>query len=111
MWSNPPFSQLDKVLTKLAMEENCKMVIVTPNWQGDYWMRILEKISKRQIHLPAKANLYKGDWDKKPLPAPHWETLITFVDTANLSLKQEELDPKLCKYVQKTQQKLVFWET
>ena len=86
LWANPPFSQLDKVLTKIAMEENCKMVIVTPNWQGDYWMRILEKLSLKQMCLPARAPVYKGDWDKKPLPPPQWETLVTFIDTSLISL-------------------------
>ena len=105
LWANPPFSQLDKVMTKLAMEENCKMVIVTPNWQGDYWMRILEKISLRQTKLPADANLYKGDWDQKPLPAPKWETLVTLVDTSQISISQKELDPKICRQLEKINKK------
>jgi len=101
LWANPPFSQLDKVLTKLAMEENCKMVIVTPNWPGDYWMRILEKVSFKQFCIPAKSQLYKGDWDKKPLPPPQWETIVSFVDTSQISLKPMELDPKICKQIEK----------
>ena len=101
LWANPPFSQLDKVMTKLALEKACKMVIVTPNWQGDYWMRVLEKISQKQVCIPAGVPLYKGDFDKKALPSPQWETLVTFVDTSLLEDVEKELDPKLCKQMGK----------
>jgi len=100
MWANPPFSQLDKVLIKIAMEP-CKVIICTPNWPGDYWMRILEKISLKQTKIPVGVGLYKGDWDKKPLPPPRWETLISFLDTTKISLDPKELDPKTMKYLKK----------
>ena len=77
------------------------MELVTPNWQGDYWMRVLEKISTKQVCLRATANLFKGDWDKKHLPAPKWETLVTYIDTAENAMNLQELDPKICKHLQK----------
>ena len=100
MWANPPFSQLSKVLTKAAMEP-CKIVMCTPNWPGDYWMRILEKISSSQVKIPVGVGLYKGDWDKKPLPPPKWETLISLVDTTRFHLEKGELDPKIVMAVKK----------
>jgi hypothetical protein len=45
--------------------------------------------------------LYKGDWDKKPLPPPKWETLVSLVDTTRFNLEKGELDPKIVKAVKK----------
>ena len=64
-------------------------------------MRILEKISSRQVKIPVGAGLYKGDWDKKPLPPPKWETLISLVETTRFHLEKGELDPKIVMAVKK----------
>ena len=40
LWSNPPFSMFDKLVTKLIMEP-CRMLIVHPDWQDDYWAPFL----------------------------------------------------------------------
>ena len=64
-------------------------------------MRILEKISSRQVKIPVGVGLYKGDWDKKPLPPPKWETLVSLVDTTRFNLEKGELDPKIVMTVKK----------
>ena len=51
LWANPPFSQLEKVVTKLALEP-CRMVLVTPNWPSTCWTRILEKLSLKHTTIP-----------------------------------------------------------
>ena len=57
LWANPPFSQLEKVVTKLVCEP-CKMVLVTPNWGNRPWKRILDKVAVNQFHAPEKVPLY-----------------------------------------------------
>ena len=42
LWANPPFSMLPKVLTKISMEET-KVILVTPDWDNQYWSRLLSK--------------------------------------------------------------------
>lgn len=51
LWANPPFSQLEKVVTKVAIEP-CKMVLVTPNWPSTSWTRILEKLAIKRTIIP-----------------------------------------------------------
>ena len=47
LWANPPFTKLDRVVTKAALEKaKIKMIIVTPDWgstgggQSGHWRRI-----------------------------------------------------------------------
>ena len=101
LWANPPFSQLERVITKLV-HEPCKLVLVTPNWPGRPWRRILDKIAVVQYKVPAGEPLYETDRDKKPLPAPFWETIISFIDTFHFSAPENECDLSTLKWVIKT---------
>ena len=100
LWANPPFSQLDKVLTKVALEP-CKMILVTPNWPGSKWMRILDKVAMKQSFVPPETPLYKRDSQKKALPPPPWETVVSVIDTSTARPAIDELDPKVVKYVKR----------
>ena len=100
LWANPPFSQLDKVLTKLAVEPT-RLILVTPDWPGVYWARLLEKLAVAQVLVDKGTPLYQGDWDKKPLPSPQWNTLVTLVDSIQNRISVMELNPKLVKWIRK----------
>jgi len=50
--------------------------------------------------------LYKGDWDKKPLPSPSWSTLVCFVDTTSFNVSPLEVDPKERHWVEKKTRRL-----
>ena len=100
LWANPPFSQMDKVLTKLVLEP-CRMVLVTPIWPNCLWEMILEKVSLRHFDIPSNIPLYFGDWSKDPLPPPSWATRVSYIDTFACKVDFEELSPKLVGFVQK----------
>ena len=51
LWANPPFTQLDRVLTKIV-QNPCKIVLVTPNWLGKPGRRLLYKIAISQFFVP-----------------------------------------------------------
>ena len=93
-------SQLDKVLTKIAVEP-CRMILVTPNWPGSKWMRILDTVAIKQSFVPPETPLYKGDSQKKTLPPPPWETMVSLIDTKWNKPNASELDPKMVKYIKK----------
>ena len=101
LWANPPFSQLHRVLTKVALEPQ-RIVLVTPDWGDCYWRRLLEKLAVHQVQVPEGLSLYTSDHQKKALPSPSWNTLVSFLDSSLVSIPMEELDPKEVKWVRKT---------
>jgi hypothetical protein len=48
LWTSPPFSQLVRVLNKIV-QSPCKIVLLTPNWPGRPWKRVLDKIAAAQF--------------------------------------------------------------
>ena len=54
-YANPPFSQLAKVLTKIALE-GARMVLCTPDWattgEHAYWRRLLDRMTVGRTELP-----------------------------------------------------------
>ena len=100
LWANPPFSQLSRVLTKVALEP-LRMILVTPDWSEVYWRRLLEKLSVAQVSIPQGVSLYKSDWAEKPLPTPQWSTLVSLVDSKKISVNRAELDPSVVRWLQK----------
>ena len=74
LWANPPFSQLDKVLTKLALEPT-RLILVSPDWSSVYWSRLLEKLAVAQVLIEKGIPLYQGDWHPKPLLSTRRNTL------------------------------------
>ena len=101
LWANPPFSQLERVITKVV-HNPCKIVLVSPNWPGRPWKRILDKIALCQFFVPPGEPLYETDRDKNPLPAPLWETTVSLVDTTKCNVNEIECDPNTLKWVTKT---------
>ena len=56
LWANPPFSQMERVMGKVV-KEPCRIVLVTPNWKGSNWERLLNKLSQAQYFVPANTPL------------------------------------------------------
>ena len=54
-YANPPFSQLAKVITKIALE-GARMVLCTPDWgttgEHTYWRRLLDRMTVGRTELP-----------------------------------------------------------
>ena len=100
LWANPPFSQLERVLCKIV-QDPCRIVLVTPNWKGPSWERILNKIAQSQFVVEPGTPLYKGDWDGTPLPSPNWETVVSYIDTTKYNVSLDECNPKTLKWLSK----------
>ena len=71
-YGNPRFSELGKVLTKVAYERS-RMVICTPDWgavgDNQYWRELLEKLTLATTPLPDEA-IYIPLGKNKPV----WQT-------------------------------------
>ena len=54
-YANPPFSQLAKVITKIALE-GARVVLCTPDWattgEHAYWRRLLNRMTVGRTELP-----------------------------------------------------------
>ena len=80
LWANPPFSMLDKVITKIILEP-CKVVLVTPEWKDSRWWKPLDQITVARTYLPCDVGIYISDNKDDVLPHPAWRTAISLVDT------------------------------
>ena len=71
-YGNPRFSELGKVLTKVALERS-RMVLCSPDWEAhggnEYWRTLLVKLTLTSIQLPDDANVRASG----PQDA-YWET-------------------------------------
>ena len=86
------------------------MILVTPDWNDQYWSRLLDKISIARVEIPSGTKLYVGDWGKEPLPAPPWNTYVSLVDTVVRKVPLAELNPKMVQQVQKASRAWGFEE-
>ena len=62
----------------------------------------MDKIALAQFCVPENEPLYETDRDKKPLPAPKWETTISLVDTTKFNVNESECDLNTLNWVKKT---------
>jgi hypothetical protein len=80
LWANPPFSLLDKVITKVILEP-CTMVLVTPEWRDYPWWKPLDQLTISRVYLPMFQPLYRLDGHNDILPGPHWRTTVSLIDS------------------------------
>ena len=100
LWANPPFSQLNRVLTKIVLEPT-RIVLVAPEWNGLPWQRLLQKLATKQFVVTQGEPLYVCDWHEKPLPSPQWNTVISYIDTTNFNVDPKEPDKDIVKWISK----------
>ena len=78
-YGNPRFSELGKVLTKVALEHSC-MVLCSPDWGAhggnEYWRTLLDKLTLTSIQLPDDA-IYVPVGRKTPIGKPGWDSMLT----------------------------------
>ena len=81
-YANPPFSQLAKVLTKIALE-GARVVLRTPAWgtRGEqaYWRRLLDRVTLGRTKLPNGPINFPED-SQETMLAPEWGTFLSIVD-------------------------------
>ena len=59
-WCNPPFSLLDRVVTKI-LEERPEIVVVVPDWQRMSWFQRLREAASRQTFRAGGFRVFEID--------------------------------------------------
>ena len=102
LYANPPFSQMEKVLTKVALE-GARVILVVPE-EGKRmkkaWRELLTKLTITQVRLP-DVPMYKVDYGVELLPAPKWRTNLCLVDGSLNPVAREDLNPEVVEKITK----------
>ena len=102
-YRNPRFSELGKVLTKVALERS-RMVLCSPDWAAhggnEYWRTLLDRLSISSVRLPDEA-IYVPLARKTPIRKPGWGSMLSVVDGGLTSIPWEDLDSTLVQAIQR----------
>ena len=73
LYINPPFSLMQRVVTKLLHDRPRRTVLVTPDWPSTTWAVQLSQVATRSVLLPAEA-VASGPQTNlpEPLTNPRW---------------------------------------
>ena len=98
-YANPPFSQLAKVLTKIALE-GARVVVCTPDWgttgKHTYWRRLLDCITVGRTELP-NGPIYVPEDSQETMPAPEWGSFLSIVESSLNPIPVSDLDQVVLK--------------
>ena len=100
---NPRFSELGRVLTKVALERS-RIVLCSPDWGAhggnEYWRTLLDKLTLTSIQLPDDAiNVPLGR--KTPIGKPGWGSMLSLVHGGLAPVPWEDLDPAMVQEIQR----------
>ena len=102
-YGNPRFSELGKVLTKVALERSC-MVLCSPDWGAhggnEYWRTLLDRLTISPVRLPDEA-IYVPLERKTPIGKPGRGSMLSVVDGGLTSIPWEDLDSTLVQAIQR----------
>ena len=102
-YGNPSFSELGKVLTKVALERS-RMVLCSPGWGAhggnEYWRNLVDRLTIGSVRLPNEA-IYVPLGRKTPIGKPGWGSMLSVVDRGLSSIPWEDLDPTLVQAIQR----------
>ena len=102
-YGNPRFSELGKILTKVALERS-RMVLCSPDWGAhggnEYWRTLLDRLTISSVRLPDEA-IYVPLGRKTPIGKPKWGSMLSVVDGGLTSIPWEDLDSTLVQAIQR----------
>ena len=102
-YRNPRFSELGKVLTKVALERS-RMILSSPDWAAhggnEYWRTLLDRLTITSVQLPDEA-IYVPLGRKTPIGKPGWGGMLSVVDGSLTSIPWEDLDSTLVETIQR----------
>ena len=102
-YGNPRFSELGKVLTKVALELS-RMVLCSPDWGAhggnEYWRTLLDELTLTSIQQPDDA-IYVPLGRKTPIRKPGWWSVLSVVDGGLAPVPWEDLDPAIVQEIQR----------
>ena len=103
-YGNPRFSELGKILTKVALERSriayrvSRMVLCSPDWGAhggnEYWRTLLDRLTISSVRVPDEA-IYVPLGRKTPIGKPGWGSMLSVVDGGLTSKPWEDLDSTL----------------
>ena len=98
-YANPPFSQLAKVITKIALE-GARVVLCTPDWDTTgghaFWRRLLDCMNVGRTELP-NGPIYVPEDSQETMPAPEWCSFLSIVDGALNPVPVSDVDQVVLK--------------
>ena len=101
-YGNPRFSELGRVLTKVALELS-RMVLCSPDLgaQGgdEYWRTLLDKPTVNSVLLPDDA-IYVTLGRRTPIGKPGWGSMLSVPDRGLTPVPWEDLDPSVVQEFQ-----------
>ena len=93
-YANPPFSQVAKVLTEVALER-ARVILCTPDWgttgENAYWRRWLDHMTVGRAELP-NGPIYVPEDSQDTIPAPERGGFLSIVDGSLNSVPVSHLD-------------------
>ena len=102
-YGNPRFSELGKVLTKVALDRT-GIVLCSRNSRAhggnEYWRTVLDKLTLTSIQLPDDA-IYVPLGRKTPIRKPGWGSMSSVVDCRLAPVPFEDLDPAMVQEIQR----------
>ena len=103
-YGNPRFSELGKVLTKVALERP-RMVLCSPDLGAHggnckYWRNLLDRLTISSVRIPDEA-IYVPLGRKTPIGKPRWGSMLSVVAGGLTSIAWEDLDPTLVQAIQR----------
>ena len=100
-WANPPWSHLEKMVTK-AVLDRAQVVVICPDWgrtgEAAAWRPSLDRMTKVRVRIP-DVPLYLPDGASSPLPAPRWGSIASLIDGNDCDISLDELNPQVVKFL------------
>ena len=98
-YANPRFSELAKVLTKIALE-GARVVLCSTDWgstgEHAYWRRLLDRMTGGRTELP-NGLIYVPEDTQETMSAPEWGSFLSIVDGSLNPIPASDLDQVVLK--------------
>ena len=111
-YRNQRFSELGKVLTKVALESS-RMALCSPDWGAhggnEYWRTLLDRLTISSVWLPHEA-IYVPLGRKTPIGKPGLGSMLSVLDGGLTSVPWEELDSTLVQAIRRESDGLTLGE-
>ena len=107
-WANPPWSHLEKMVTK-AFLDRAQVLVICPDWgqtgEAAAWRPFLNRMTKVRVPIP-DVPLSLPDGATSPLPAPRWGSIVSLIDGNDFDISLDELNPHLVKFLHRVNRRL-----
>ena len=109
-WANPPWSHLQKMVTK-AVLDRAQVVVICPDWgrtgEAAAWRPLLDRMTKVRVPIP-DVPLYVPDGATSPLPAPRWRSIASLIDGNDCGISLDALNFQVVKFLHRVNRDLTW---